>query len=160
MFQKVSKIFFFGFMITALSSCGWMYKDEGQGQVIYHWQKENTGIQRFVRDHSECLRLAEDFVVMPNFKNFFYSEEVKLDTRADWHSERGIWATYVPYWNAQPLIMNSLRDDSSISPRKYRICMEARGYTQRTSDIPEVTNIYIYKPQRALQDVPFNQGDF
>lgn len=146
-------------LIFGLGACGSFYSDDPQGQVIYHWERKNTGIQKFASDHSECLRAAEDWVLMPDFSNYFYSEEAKLDIRADWHSERGIWATYVPYWNAQPLIVNSLRDDESISPRKYRRCMEKRGYEHRTTNIPEITNIYVYKPQRALQGVPFNNDD-
>lgn len=103
--------------ILGLSACGSLYDDDPQGQVIYHWQRKNTGIQKFSSDHSECLRAAEDWVLMPDFSNYFYSEEAKLNIRADWHSGRGIWATYVPYWNAQPLIVNSLRKDENISPR-------------------------------------------
>lgn len=144
----------------ALGACGSVYDDDAQGQVIYHWERKNTGVQKFVRDHSECLREAEGWNLVPDFKSFFYSEEAKLDIRADWHADRGIWATYVPYWNAQPLIVNSLRDDSNITPRTYRICMEDRGYEHRTVNIPEITNIYVYRPQRALQAKPFSPKDF
>ena len=140
-----------------LSSCTLL--SSGQGQVIYHWQRPWTGVEKFSRDHSECMRLAEDFRLLPDFRSWFYSEEAKLDVRADWHSDKGIWASYVPNVGAQPIVVNSLRDDRDISPRKYRQCMEARGYTHRTGNIPETTNIYIYSPQRVLQNKPFNQGD-
>ena len=111
--------------IAFLSSCTFFSK--GKGQVIFHWERVNTGVEKFSRDHSECMREAEDFKLIPNIKNWFYSEEKRIDIRADWHSEKGIWASYVPYWGAQPLLVNSVRDDKDSSPKKYRICMEKRG---------------------------------
>ena len=58
------------------------------------------------------------------------------------------WATY------GPLLVNSVRDDSDSSPKKYRMCMENKGYWHRNYDIPEVTNIFVYKPQMPNQDDP------
>ena len=113
------------FLTFISASCTMFTK--GKGQVIFHWQRENTGVEKFSRDHSECMREAEDFKLIPNVKSWFYSEEKRIDIRADWHSEKGIWASYVPYWGAQPLVVNSVRDDTNSSPRKYRICMEKRG---------------------------------
>ncbi len=133
---------------------------EGKGQVMYHWERENTGIEKFARDHSECMRMAEDFRLIPNVKTWFYSEEVKLDIRADWHSEKGIWASYVAYPGAQPVMVNSLRDDSDSSPKKYRLCMERRGYWHRNYDIPTYSNIFTYYPQSVNQDVPFGFGNW
>lgn len=132
---------------------------DGSGQVIFHWEKESTGIEKFSRDHSECLRYAEDFKLWPDFKSWFYSEEAKLDIRADWHSEKGIWASYVQYQGAQPVLVNSLREDEDISPKKYRQCMEGKGYWHRTYSIPTVTNVFVYTPQRVLQGKPFGKGD-
>ena len=140
-------------------SCGSWYSDSAQGQVIYHWERPKTGIEKFSRDHSECMRVAEGFHV-PDFRTWFFSEETKLELRANWHADRGIWASYVAYPGAQPVLVRSLRDNDSSSPRKYRVCMEKRGYTKRTENIPEVTNIYVYKPQRVLQDVPFSKDVF
>ena len=140
-----------------LSGCSWV--THGHGQVIFHWERENTGVEKFARDHSECLRKAEQFTLIPGVKNWFYSEECKLDIRADWHSEKGIWASYIPYPGAQPIIINSLRDDANIDPSDYRDCMERRGYWNRRYDIPTTTNIYIYKPQRKLQNEPFSREE-
>ena len=114
--------------VLATAACTSVYEDDAQGQIVYHWERPRTGVIKFSRDHSECLR-------------------------------RGIWATYVPYPGAQPLIVNSLRDDENIKPKAYRECMENRGYAHRFTDIPETTNLYIYRPQRALQGKPFNRGD-
>ena len=137
-----------------LTGCTSWFK--GHGQVIFHWERENTGIEKFSRDHSECMRIAEDFKMMPNFRSWFYSEEVKLNIRADWHSEKGIWASYIPYPGATPVLVNSLRKDDSSSPKKYRRCMEDKGYWHRTYELPTTSNIYIYRPQRVLQDLPFS----
>ena len=141
----------------SLTSCTWF--SSGQGQVIYHWERENTGIEKFARDHSECMRQAED-LRLPDFRTWFYSEEVKLDIRADWFAEKGIWASYVPYPGAMPIMVNSLRDDYDSNPKKYRLCREDKGYWHRTYHLPSVTNIYVYRPQRVLQDVPFNNNDY
>ncbi len=151
----MKKVLFLILIILTFPACSWLSK--GQGQVIYHWERPNTGVSKFSRDHSECMRVAEDFKFLPSIKNWFYSEEVRLDIRADWHSEKGIWASYVPYEGAQPLMVNSIRDDKDSSPRKYRICMEKRGYTRRMYDIPTTTNIFIYKPQDINQDTLFEQ---
>ena len=140
------------------SSCT-LFQD-GDGQVIYHWERENTGVQKFARDHSECMRQAEDFKLLPDVRTWFFSEEVKMNIRADWHSEKGIWASYVPYPGARPVMVNSLRNDSDSSPRKYRLCMEDRGYWHRTYNLPSVTNIYVYRPQSVLQDDPINRGAY
>lgn len=127
--------------------------------MIFHWEKENTGAEKFARDHSECLREAEDFSLIPDVKSWFYSEEVKMDLRADWHAQKGIWASYVPYPGAQPVMVNSLRDDTRINPVDYRTCMEKKGYWHRRYNIPTTSNIFLYKPQKRLQNVPFSNEE-
>ena len=142
------------FLLT-VSSCTFFSK--GSGQIIFHWEKQKTGIQKFSRDHSECMREAEDFKFIPSIKNWFISEEARYDIRADWHSEKGIWASYVPYEGAQPLLVNSIREDKNSNPKKYRICMEKKGYSHRKHSIPSVTNIFIYNPQDINQDTLFEK---
>lgn len=144
-------------LIFCLALGGCTVFSQGKGQVIYHWEKVNTGVEKFSRDHSECMREAEDFKFIPSIKNWFISEEVRYDIRADWYAEKGIWASYVPYWGAQPVLVNSIRDDTDSNPRKYRKCMEAKGYTHRMHDIPTVTNIFVYKPQNPNQDTLFEK---
>lgn len=151
----MKKYFLLLTLLFLFSACTWL--SEGEGQVIYHWERPRTGVEKFARDHSECMRKAEDFKFLPNFKSWFYSEEARYDIRADWHSEKGIWASYVPYTGAQPILVNSIRDDSDSSPRKYRKCMEGRGYTRRLHDIPTTTNIFVYKPQDINQDTPLEK---
>ena len=41
-------------VLELLSACS-----KGQGQIIYNWSREKTGIAKFSRDHSECLKEAE-----------------------------------------------------------------------------------------------------
>lgn len=141
--------------VLILCSCTFLSK--GKGQVIFHWERYNTGVEKFSRDHSECMREAEDFKFLPSIKNWFYTEEARYDIRADWHSEKGIWASYIPYAGAQPIIVNSIRDDKDSNPKKYRICMEKRGYSHRKYEIPSVSNIFIYKPQNINQDTLFEE---
>lgn len=117
----------------------------GQGQMVYHWEREATGVQQFAKDHGECLLEAKDFQFFPDYRSWFYTEETKINVRADWYSDYGIWATYIPYPGAQPLILNSRYDDGDMSQREYVECMEDRGYRHRNYGIPEITNIKMYK---------------
>lgn len=135
------------FSLGLLSGCS-IFSDS-DGQVVYHWQRYNTGVEKFSRDHAYCMRLAEPFRIMPRMETFWhdmmYTEEKKLEVRADWTADRGIWASYVPYPGAQPLIVNSLRNDKDASPRTYSSCMKDLGYTIRYTDIPEITNINLHQ---------------
>lgn len=126
----------------------------GKGQVIYHWEREKTGVNKFARDHSECLKQAEGWFHLPNFTSWLYTEEYRYNIVVDWHKEKGIWASYVPYPGASPLMVNSIRDSALSDPQKYRLCMEEKGYWHRTYDIPTVTNIFVYKPQKGTDYVP------
>jgi hypothetical protein len=139
-------------MLIFLSAC----TGGGKGQVIFHWDRYNTGGVKFARDHSECMREAEAFKFWPNFRSWFYTEEQRYETVVKWHKERGIWASFVPYPGAVPVLVNSVRDDSDSSPRKYKQCMLKRGYVERTNDIPEASNLFVYKPQSVNQDAPLD----
>lgn len=140
-----------------LWSCS--YFSGGVGQLVYHWERTRTGVERFVRDHNECLKHGKAVKWVPDFKSWFYTEETKLDTRADWNSDRGIWATYVPYEGAQPLIVNSPFDDRDIDPHKYVSCMKEKGYWSRTHTIPEITNINVYRVRRTHLQRPFGRRE-
>lgn len=142
-------------LVFSLALCSCTYLSKGSGQVVYHWEKPHTGVEKFSRDHAECLLAAKEFKIMPDFRTWFYSEETKLNTRADWKSDKGIWASYVPYAGAQPLIVNSRYDDDDISPKNYSNCMKSKGYWPRDHDIPEITNINLYKARRPHLQQPF-----
>lgn len=135
-----------------LSSC----YSSPKGQVVFHWDRYNTGGIKFARDHSECMREAEALKLMPNFRSWFYTEEQRYETVVKWHKEHGIWASFVPYPGAMPIMVNSVRDDSRSSPAKYEKCMLLKGYVNRTTDIPEASNLFIYKPQSVNQDAPLD----
>lgn len=131
--------------ITTLFILQGCYYWSGQGQMVYHWERENTGVQQFAKDHGECLLESKDFQIFPDYRSWFYTEETKIDIRADWHSDYGIWASYVPYPGAQPLTLNSRYDDGDMDQYEYVTCMKKRGYQFRTHTIPEITNINLYK---------------
>lgn len=146
------------FMLLLVISCS-----SGKGQVIYHWEKENTGIAKFSRDHTECLREAEGFrrwFHLPNVTSWFYTEEYRYNIHVDWHKEKGIWSSYVPYRGATPLLVNSIRDSADSDPRSYRLCMEKKGYWHRAYDIPTVTNVFVYKPQKPSDHIPFDELNY
>ena len=130
----------------------------GKGQLVFHWEKNNTGVEKFSRDHSECVKLSKAVRIIPNFRSWFYTEESKLNIIADWNSTSGIWASYIPYSGAQPLIVNSVVDDTDVHPQKYVACMKTKGYWFRTHTIPEITNINLYKGYRPSLSNPFDQN--
>ncbi|MCQ2740961.1 MAG: hypothetical protein MJ210_02455 [Alphaproteobacteria bacterium] len=149
------------FLLTTclfLASCS--YFTGGAGQVVYHWERTHTGIEKFSKDHAQCLSDAKAINFIPDISSWFYTEETKLNTKADWTSDRGVWATYVPYPGAQPLIINSRYDDSDINPIKYRDCMKKKGYWYRTHDIPEITNINLYRARKPTLYHPFGKPEF
>ncbi len=124
----------------------------GNGQEIFHWQRPYTGVEKFSTDHKYCMNEAKTFKLIPAAKKWlhdiFYTEEKQLGVRADWNGKSGIWASFIPYSGAQPIIVNVTQpeDDDDIDYQKYIDCMEARGYTNRNYNIPEVTNIYLRNP--------------
>lgn len=148
--------------LTAFSIllCSCTYFSKGSGQVVYHWEKPNTGVEKFSRDHAECLIKAKEFTFIPDFRSWFYTEETKLDTRFDWKSDKGIWASYVPYDGAQPIVVNSRYADEDINPKDYSVCMRSKGYWPRDYEIPEITNINLYKARRPTLSKPFSQPSF
>ena len=143
---------FFCLFLSAFS-----YFSGGSGQLFYHWERTRTGVERFSKDHAECLLESKAIQFIPDYRSWFYTEETKLNTKADWNSDRGIWATYIPYPGAQPLIVNSRYDDSDMDPHEYVACMKQKGYWFRTHDIPEVTNVNLYKARKSNLYHPFGK---
>lgn len=148
-------LIFFGLLLSACSSVG-----GGKGQVIYHWEREHTGIAKFSRDHSECLKEAEGWFHFPDISNWFYTEEYRYNIHVDWHQDKGIWASYVPYRGASPILVNSIRDSADSNPKDYRLCMEKKGYWHRRYNIPTVTNVFVYNPQKPSDRIPFEDLNY
>ena len=55
------------------------------------------------------------------------------------------------------LIVNSRYDDSDIDPADYNKCMKSKGYWHRNHDIPEITNINLYKARTPYLNNPFGR---
>ncbi len=121
----------------------------GNGQDIFHWQRPHTGVQKFSTDHKFCIEKAKTFKLFPAIKKFyskvFRTEEKHFEILADWNGKSGVWASFIPYAGAQPIMVNvpTREEDDDISPRKYVNCMTDRGYTTRNYEIPDVTNVYL-----------------
>lgn len=109
--------------LAFLAGCG------GKGQTIFYWEKSDVGPTWFAKEHNECLAEADFWPwrtpAWPPGTNRL--PELRFDNDAD----NGIWANFVPYPGAQPVYVNSLVNDGTMSPSTYERCMEKKGYTQR-----------------------------
>ncbi|MBO7332232.1 MAG: hypothetical protein J6U64_01030 [Alphaproteobacteria bacterium] len=113
-------VFCFLFCLSACSS---------GGQSVFFWYRPDTGPVYFAREHSECLAEADWW---PWTTPAWPPGSTKLpELRFDNDSDHGIWANFIPYPGAQPVYVNSLAADWSMSVSSYRKCMEKRGYIQR-----------------------------
>ena len=152
----MKKVCLCNLLVFALASCA-TYSEEEKGVDMFHWERSNTGVYKFARDHNECMKFAENWHLFPTvreIKSWISTEEAQYHINVDWHAERGIWASYVPYPGSMPLMVNTADDDKDCDPNKYRICMENKGYWHRTYDIPETTNLFVYRPQQPNQNDP------
>lgn len=120
--MKIRFLFILGVCSFLLSGCG--------GQTVFYWERPNTGATWFAKDHTECLRKADFWPYYWPGWPWGWQKEPDPNLRFDNDAANGIWASYVPYPGAQPLYVNSLRGDWSMSPSWYRRCMEDRGYYQ------------------------------
>ena len=113
--------------LVLLAGCG------GDGQTIFYWQKEGVGPTWFAKEHNECLAESDFWPwQMPAWPpGTDKLPELRFDNDAD----NGIWANFVPYAGAQPVFVNSLVNDGTMSPDVYEDCMEEKGYTQRQPKI-------------------------
>ena len=113
-------VFCFLFCLSACSS---------GGQSVFFWYRPDIGPVYFAREHSECLAEADWW---PWTTPAWPPGSTKLpELRFDNDSDHGIWANFIPYPGAQPVYVNSLAADWSMSVSSYRKCMEKRGYIQR-----------------------------
>lgn len=115
-------------MLLLLSSCQWMIG--GSGQKIYYWQRPNTGITWFAKDHRECLLEADMFPF--EWPDLWGENKYRpLNLRFDNNSPNGVWAQFVAYPGAKPVFVNSAHDDWAVSYEDYEECMKARHYYER-----------------------------
>jgi len=114
-------------LLFLLSGCAMIE----EGQKTFYWQRPNTGVAWFAKDHNECMHESDWFPF--EWPKWRWSEESprKLNLRFDNESSSGIWAQFVPYPGAQPVYVNYATDDWSVDYDDYQRCMEARNYTQR-----------------------------
>lgn len=114
-----------GLIMLGLSACG------GDGQKVFYWERPNTGAVWFARDHNYCLDQADYWPFTWPGMPWGWGTPPELELRFDNESEHGIWAQFVPMPGAQPVYVNSVAGDWSMSYGLYEDCMEARNYVQR-----------------------------
>lgn len=100
-----------------------------EGQKTFYWQRPNTGVAWFAKDHNECMREADWFPI--EWPEMPWGSANKLDLRFDNASDKGVWAQFIPYPGAHPVHVNYASDDWSVDYDDYQQCMQARNYTQR-----------------------------
>ena len=123
--KKIIMAIMLGACLTGLSACG------GDGQKVFYWERPNTGAIWFVRDHNYCLNEADYWPFRWPGMPWGWGKEPDLELRFDNDSESGIWAQFRPMPGAQPVYVNSVAGDWSMSYDDYEACMEARDYVQR-----------------------------
>ena len=123
--KKILMMIMLGISLLGLSACG------GDGQKVFYWERPNTGAIWFARDHNYCLRQADYWPFRWPGMPWGWGKEPDLDLRFDNDSENGIWAQFRPMPGAQPVYVNSVAGDWSMSYDDYEECMEARDYVQR-----------------------------
>lgn len=101
------------------------------GQKVFYWERPNTGAVWFVRDHNYCLGQADYWPFEWPGLPWGWGAEKELELRFDNESDSGIWAQFQPMPGAQPVYVNSVAGDWSMSYSDYQSCMEARDYVQR-----------------------------
>ena len=113
----------------SLTSCQWMVGEEGQ--KVFYWERPNTGVAWFAKDHRECMQEADLFPFEWPHMPWTSDAPPELKLRFDNDASSGVWAQFVPYPGARPLYVNSAQDDWSVDYDSYEECMHARHYRQR-----------------------------
>lgn len=124
--KKINLLFTF-LTLAFLAGCGY------KGQSIFYWEKADVGPVWFAKEHNECLAEADWW---PWQAPAWPPGSARLpELRFDNDADNGIWANFVPYVGAQPVYVNSLVNDATMSPSRYERCMEKKGYIQRQPKI-------------------------
>lgn len=111
------------FLITACAS--------ENGQRMFYWERPNTGVNWFARDHQECLTEADYWPYEWPGLPWGWGAPKELELRFRNDSDHGIWAQFTPYPGAQPVHVNSVAADWSMSYDVYEDCMTQRNYIQK-----------------------------
>ena len=117
----MKRLFFLFFFCLCLNGCSTPTR-------IYYWAKENTGAERFVRDHNACLQKAD---IWP--WQFFYpvpTEPDLLNLRLNL-KDGGIWANFSPSVGAMPVFVNTASPSRTVIYWRYASCMKKLGYKER-----------------------------
>ncbi len=123
--KRIMAICVLGLTSLMLSACG------GDGQHMYYWERPNTGAVWFARDHNECLAAADMWPYEWPGMPWGWGAPKDMELRFDNESDHGIWAQFVPFPGAQPVHVNSVAGDWSMSYDAYEECMRERHYTER-----------------------------
>lgn len=123
--KRIFLMLVMGVCLSILSAC-----DSG-GQKVFYWERPNTGAIWFARDHNYCLKQADYWPFRWPGMPWGWGKDPDLELRFDNDSESGIWAQFQPMPGAQPVYVNSVAGDWSMSYDDYEECMEARDYVQR-----------------------------
>lgn len=118
------KLFLMAIVMATLGACG-------SGQHVFYWERPNTGAVWFVRDHNQCLAEADYWPFEWPGVPWGWGTPKDLDLRFQNEANNGIWAQFTPMPGAQPVYMNSVAGDWSMSADRYQECMEKRDYVQR-----------------------------
>ncbi len=127
------------FATLTLASCQFMMGEEGQ--KVFYWQRANTGVAWFAKDHRECLQEADLFPFEWPSIPLFSEKPKDLKLRFDNDAPSGVWAQFVPFPGAQPVYVNSAENDWSVDYTSYQECMEGRHYHQR---LPATQNRQVF----------------
>lgn len=121
--------------------CGCRAMVENEGQKVFYWERANTGIVWFAKDHRECLQEADLFPFAWPSLPLFSEKPKELKLRFDNDAPSGVWAQFVPYPGARPLYVNSAEDDWAVDYQAYEECMTARHYHHR---LPPTQNRQVF----------------
>ena len=121
-----------------LGGCWFVQQDDRNGQKLFYWERPNTGVAWFAKDHKECMLEADTWPFeWPRWP--WESEEIKL--RFDNDSENGIQAQFIPYPGAMPVHVNYAPADWSVDYDTYEACMLDRHYHER---LPATQNRQVF----------------
>ena len=122
---------FYAFCMGIYCILGGCHLDAQEGQKVFYWERPNTGVVWFAKDHRECMQEADLFPFEWPSIPLFSDKPKELKLRFDNNAPTGVWAQFVPYPGAHPLYVNWADDDWSVDYDSYEACMKERHYHER-----------------------------